>query len=97
MFSNDARWDRPMPSDKSAKDVIEVATLFRGGRIIPCMFSWDGRKYTIKEVTCFWKEKKGNEEYYHFSVTDGANLYQIALNIRFMSWRLVKSLPLGEV
>ncbi|MFC1510395.1 hypothetical protein ACFL49_01925 [Candidatus Omnitrophota bacterium] len=96
MFSNDARWDRDLPSDNKEEDAIEVGTLFRGGRIIPCMFVWQERRYKIKEVTCFWKEKKGSEALYNFSVTDGINLFQIVLNAHFMVWRLAKVLPLGE-
>lgn len=96
MFSNDARWDRHLPSDVRESDVIEVGALFRGGRILPCMFVWQKRRYKIKEITCFWKEKNGTDELYHFSVTDGINLYYIALNARYMSWRLLKVAVLSE-
>jgi len=94
MFNPHARWDRHLPYDEQEADVIEVGVIFKQGKILPSWFVWKDRKYTIQEITYHWTDKHGDEVFHFFSVTDGANLYQIYLNNKFMHWRLAKTCPL---
>jgi len=94
MFSNDSRWDRHLPHQSHQEQRIDVGAVFRNGQIFPKCFIWKNRKYRIHEITYHWKEKRGSEVLYYFSVTDSTNLYQIFLNNRYMEWRLSKVCPI---
>lgn len=88
MFSKDARWDRHLPTNEIEQDKIDVAAIFKNGLINPTCFVWKKRKYNINQTTYTWQEKKGDEVFHYFSVTDGISLYHICLNSKFMNWRL---------
>ena len=70
---------------------IQVGAVFKGSLLHPVWFKWDGRKYEIKQVNYAWQSAKGEALVYHFSVSDGANSYEIAFNSKEMAWRLNKS------
>ena len=61
---------------------------FRGKRVKPEWFVWRGREYRIEEITYSWQERKGRELYHYFTVTDGANVYQLAYNAQTLDWIL---------
>lgn len=91
MFNSHARWDRKLPNQPpELNDPVEVNTTFSAGKIKPEYFIWHGRQYRVKEVTYRWQESKEFERVFCFSVHDGVNLYQLNLNNKFMTWRLVK-------
>jgi len=69
---------------------IQVGAIFRGSKIRPAWFVWEGRKYVVKDVTYSWYARDGNVTYCHFSVTDGANLFEISFNLNTVEWRLNK-------
>jgi hypothetical protein len=77
-------------------ETIKVGAVFsaEGGKGIrkvhPKWFVWEGRKYTIKEVNYTWKELQGSEDLYCFSVTDGANNYELSFNSKRVVWVLNK-------
>ena len=62
----------------------------KGDEIRPAWFIWDKRKYQVKEVNYFWLEKSGREKLFCFSVTDGANTYELNFNAELASWKLTK-------
>ncbi len=94
MFSRNARWDRHLPHESHHEKSIEVGVIFKNGKLYPRWFIWQSRKYIIKEVTYEWKDKKGDEILHCFSVSDGANLYHIHFNHKWVHWRLKKICPI---
>ena len=61
-------------------------------KIFPKWFVWEGRKYSIKEINYTWKDLLGTEDLYCFSVTDGANSYELSFNSKRVVWVLNKVL-----
>jgi len=94
MFSNDSRWDRHTPEQNRKEEPIDIVVVFKGGKVLPSSFLWNGRKYVINQVTYHWEEQRGNDLLHFYTVTDRANLYQIYLNTRHLYWRLTRSCPL---
>jgi hypothetical protein len=70
--------------------LIKVGAVFKGDKIIPKWFVWEGRKYEIKEVNYTWQDRQGIEVLYHFAVTDGINYYELSFNNQKMVWKLKK-------
>ncbi len=75
---------------KEINQTIKVGAVFQGDKIIPKWFTWEKRKYNIKEVNYNWKDNLGAEELHCFSVTDGANNYELSFNTKRMVWKLTK-------
>jgi hypothetical protein len=94
MFNQEARWDRHLPNESFNEEPIEVGVIFKAGNVYPRWFTWRGRKYPVKDVTYHWTDKRGGEVLHFYSVTDGANLYQIHFNNRYLHWRIDKVCPL---
>ncbi len=67
---------------------VDVEAVFSRNRIRPKWFIWNSRKYQIKEITYTWRDKKGQAGIIHFSVTDGATLFELSLNQNSLSWCL---------
>lgn len=73
---------------KNLSDTIKVGAVFKGDKIIPKWFVWKGRKYEIKEINYYWKERQGIEDLHCFSVTDGVNNYELSFNSKRVVWKL---------
>ncbi|MGB9613722.1 MAG: hypothetical protein ACPL4K_06090 [Candidatus Margulisiibacteriota bacterium] len=67
---------------------IKVGAVFKGDKIIPKWFVWEGRKYEVKEINYYWKDHQGIEELHCFSVTDGTNGYELSFNTKKTVWKL---------
>lgn len=70
---------------------IKVMAVFdEGGQggVRPVKFRWRGRVYPVCEVTYTWRTREGSAAVIHFSVTDGATLYELAYNLSTMGWSL---------
>ena len=72
---------------------VKVGVIFGNSGIIPKWFIWKDRKYQIKETTYTWRDSIGEAKVIHFSVTDGTTLFELSLNQKTLSWRLVKICP----
>lgn len=70
--------------------IIKVGAVFAGSTIVPKWFIWEGRKYNIKSVDYTWNDKQGQEKLFLFSVSDGANSYELAYNTVRLNWTLNK-------
>jgi hypothetical protein len=57
-------------------------------RIKPVRFYWSKRFFEVKEITCVWKTKEGQNDIYHFSLTDGQALYELTFDTDSMIWKL---------
>jgi hypothetical protein len=69
-------------------EIIGVGAVFRGGKIRPVWFDWQGRRYRVVEITMRWHTKQGRATVDHFGVSDGANLYELVFNHETAVWRL---------
>ncbi len=96
-FNPKARWDRRIPETDQAEqpadepnERIEVLAWFSGGKVTPERFNWNGKEYPIEKVSYAWKERLGQETVSYFSVSTGANQYQLSFNNTSFGWRLEK-------
>ena len=69
---------------------IRVGVVFDNDSIKPKWFIWNNNKYDIKKTTYTWQSKRGEMPLLHFSVTDGASLFELTLNQKTFSWMLEK-------
>jgi hypothetical protein len=67
---------------------IDVGAVFTRTNIKPKWFVWKGKKHTVTQITYSWKDTLGEARLIHFSVTDGATLFELSLNQKTMSWTL---------
>ena len=71
------------------RENIRVAVIFGpGNRVAPVWFDWRQRKYTVREVTYSWRERQGEATVFHFAVSDGADLFELAYNADSQLWDL---------
>ena len=54
----------------------------------PVKFRWRDRVHVVKEITHTWNTKEGGEARIHFSVTDGATLFELTYNRSTLKWSL---------
>ncbi len=73
---------------KIEEPVVVAAIFGRKPSPKPVWFIWHGRCYRIEDITYTWTDKEGQAKRYHFSVTAGANLYQLLFHSGHMSWQL---------
>lgn len=71
------------------RDRLDVCARFSDGVVTPIWFSWRGRRYDIKKVTFRWEERRGRALIKHFSVTDGASVFEIGYDLERLSWKLI--------
>jgi hypothetical protein len=69
---------------------IDVWAVFSSGKLRPVAFEWQRERKKISEITFSWTEKRGNDRLVFYSVTDGANTYEICYDTLELNWRLVK-------
>jgi hypothetical protein len=71
---------------------VDVGAVFGKNKIKPKWFLWHNRKYQIQETTYTWHETEGEVAVIHFTVSDGATLFELSLNQKTLHWRLEKSI-----
>lgn len=69
---------------------IKVGAVFDGNKVTPKWFFWGKDKHIIQKIEHSWKAKEGETPLLYFSVTDGANVYEIRLNQKTLVWFLQK-------
>lgn len=69
-------------------ETIEVAAVFGKNKIKPKWFLRSGSKHDIKEITYTWRSRQGDAIVVHFTVSDGANIFEISFNQKSVSWAL---------
>ena len=69
---------------------IQVAAIFRQGKIIPRWFIWENRKYFVTTVNYIWDDSEGRETVHYFAVTDNVNNYELAFHSRQLTWTIEK-------
>ena len=72
-------------------ELIQVGAIFGSTvKLRPVWFIWRGREYRVQKVTYCWNESEGKALIKHFSVTDGANLYDLSYHTTEMNWYLAQ-------
>jgi hypothetical protein len=95
-FNPKARWDRHIPQTDDIIDLgqlnerIDCLAYFKNAKIYPRLFIWKNKTYKIRKITYNWQERRGQEIISYFSVSTGANLYQISFNNTTYGWRIDK-------
>lgn len=75
------------------KEKIRVGAIFgAGGNLRPVWFDWCNRKYTVKEITYAWLERRPTLTLC-FAVSDGATLFQLAYDTFNQVWTLTAVEP----
>ena len=69
-------------------ETIEVAAVFGKNKVKPRWFLRGGAKHDIKEISYMWRSRQGDAVIVHFTVSDGANIFEISFNQKSMSWTL---------
>ena len=57
-------------------------------RLRPLMFIWRNREYQVRDITYVWRENQGQSEVYHFTVSDGASIFELAYHAHSLDWKL---------
>jgi hypothetical protein len=75
------------------KESIKVMAIFDSGNsgdsdVKPVRFKWRGTVYPIKEITYRWHSSLGAAPLIHFSVSDGATLFEITYNKSTLGWSI---------
>jgi hypothetical protein len=71
------------------REDIRVAVIFGPGtRVAPVWFDWRRRKYTVREITYSWQERQGEATVFHFAVSSGNDLFELAYNAQSQLWAL---------
>lgn len=67
---------------------IDVIVSFKGNKVSPSFFKWQGKTYKIEKINLVHKQRDGNDKIYYFSVSDNTNFFRLAFFTRDLSWRL---------
>lgn len=67
---------------------VKVVASFSGSKIRIHFFNWNDRIYKVDSVNLFHISRDGNTKNYHFSVSVGANSYELLFDPITLSWRL---------
>jgi len=67
---------------------IGAVTKFPHDKLRPVMFIWRNREYRVQDVTYVWRETLGQAEVYHFTVSDGANVFELSYNAKALDWTI---------
>ena len=91
MFNHQARWDRELPQDgHDLGPVIRATCEIEKGGIRPLSFHWRRRSFDIQRINFRWKNKRGREELWFFSVSTPDGTYEIAFSCQRLSWHLIR-------
>lgn len=70
---------------------IEVVTIFKGNKLIPFKFLWQGREFLVKKVNLTYSTFEGRVKFYFFAVSDSSNYFKLQFNTDNLSWTLLES------
>jgi len=91
MFNHQARWDRELPQDAGGLGpAIRVTCEIGEGGVRPLSFLWRGRPFEVQRVNFRWRDRKGRQELWFFSVSTPHGTYEIAYVSQRLSWHLIR-------
>jgi hypothetical protein len=72
------------------EEPIEVFAAFRGTRVEPRIFRWQGHTYHLRRVTFVHTTRQGRSKLFYFSATDGVNFFKLCFDSETLIWRLAE-------
>ena len=73
----------------SKGDPIRIAVIYEPGkRIRPVWFELNRKQHKVVETTYHWRDKIGEANYLHYTVTDGEVLYELIFNPHDQTWTI---------
>ncbi len=91
MFNHQGRWDRELPREgNNLGPAISATCEIEKGIIRPLSFLWRRRPFAIERINFRWKDKKGSEELWFFSVSTPHGTYEIAFSSQRLAWHLIR-------
>jgi hypothetical protein len=68
---------------------VRLAAIFEPGQPIrPVWFELNRRQHKVLQTTYRWQDRIGETELLHFTVSDGAALYELIYNLDEQNWTL---------
>ncbi len=68
---------------------VEVIVKFEKSMIVPLKIRWRGRVYPVKEVTGWWKSRKGLSTFFHLSlILESGDYYEVSFDTESLVWYL---------
>jgi hypothetical protein len=61
---------------------------FPHDKLRPVMFIWRNQEYRVRDITYVWRENRGESEIYHFTVSDGNNVFELCYHARSFDWSI---------
>ena len=73
---------------ETIKERIKVAAVFERGKVKPLLFSWKGKKQTIKSINLIHSADIGSSKCLFFSVSTDSGEYKIKYDTKDLIWSL---------
>jgi hypothetical protein len=70
---------------------IQVATLFKEGKITPLKFFWQNREFRVTKVNLSYHHFEGRTKVYYFAVSDNSNYFKLQFDSNSLNWTLLES------
>ncbi len=61
---------------------------FPHDKLRPVLFIWRNQEYRVRDVTYVWRENQGQSDIYHFTVSDGTNVFELCYNAKQLEWTI---------
>ena len=71
-------------------DKISVLAKFEGGKLLPVLMRWRGRRYWIQKLNLHHRQPKGGDTLHFFAVSTEAGDCTLSYSQKDLSWRLVE-------
>ncbi|MDY6795678.1 MAG: DUF6504 family protein [Actinomycetota bacterium] len=73
------------------EEPVDVSAVFRGGKLSPTAFMWEGRGYRVRRVLGTYRVVKGRYlELYYSVMSESPEVYELRFSTEGMSWSLVR-------
>lgn len=72
-------------------DKISVLAKFDGGKLMPIIMRWRGRRYWIQKLNLHHVENKGGDKIHYFAVSTEIGDATLAYSQQELHWRLVET------
>jgi len=68
---------------------VRLAAIFEPGKPLrPVWFELNRRQHKVQQTTYRWRDRVGETDLLHFTVSDGEALYELVYNLAEQSWTL---------
>lgn len=71
-------------------DRVAVLAKFEGGRLLPVLLRWEGRRYWIQKLNLHHTERQGTDVMHYYAVSTEAGDCTLSYSQNDLSWKLVE-------